>query len=315
MLNSAPRLARRVRRPLPARPRALDEAPLRPHRRDGRQLRRGRAAAGHDRRRARLDHALDPRRPLRAAARGRRVPARPRPARRRDARRDHRRRRHAVQRLPDRHDRLGDLLRDLPAGREHGHPAAHPGAGGRGAPVRRARLRAVREHAVRRARRAAGDPGRRRDPDHDPRGTTRSSDTPAEDLPPPGVPAPATGRARPTRPSSTRGCAGGPSSRPVIAAMPPPSTKPATAAPIMHLLLVVAQVLAPVGGLGDLAAQPLDGEAELGAVGLDRAPDLLRCACVGHQLPRLRARGGVGGLDAAAGADRLGGPRGLARSA
>ena len=49
------------------------------------------------------------------------------------------------------------------------------------------------------------------------------------------------------------------------------------------LLLVVAQVLAPVGDLGDLAAQALDGQAELGAVGLDRAPDLLRCAGGGHQ--------------------------------
>ena len=66
-------------------------------------------------------------------------------------------------------DHLGDLLRDLPAGREHGHPAADPGARGRGAPARRARLGAVREHAVRRARRAAGDPRGGRDPDHDPR--------------------------------------------------------------------------------------------------------------------------------------------------
>ena len=83
--------------------------------------------------------------------------------------RDPRRRHHAVQRLPDRHDHLGGLVDRLPAGREHGHPAADPGTGGRRPPVRRAGLRAVREHAVRRARRADRDPGRGRDPDLDPR--------------------------------------------------------------------------------------------------------------------------------------------------
>ena len=45
-----------------------------------------------------------------------------------------------------------------------------------------------------------------------------------------------------------------------------------------HLALVGAQLRAPVGRLGDLAAQLLDRDAELGAVGLDRAPDLLRGA-------------------------------------
>ena len=72
----------------------------------GRQLRRGRARAGADRRRARLHRAADPRRPVRRLARGRDLPARPRAARRRDARRDHRRHHHALQRLPDGHDHL-----------------------------------------------------------------------------------------------------------------------------------------------------------------------------------------------------------------
>ena len=70
-----------------------------------------------------------------------------------------------LQRLPDRHDRLGDLVGHLPAGREQHHPAADPGARGAGAPVRGAGVGAVRLDAVRRARRAARDPGRGRDPD------------------------------------------------------------------------------------------------------------------------------------------------------
>ena len=72
-------------------------------------------------------------------------------------------------RLPDRHDHLDDLRDHLPAGGEQRHPAAHPGAGGPARPVDRARLGAVRLDAVRRARRAARDPGRGLDPDHDPR--------------------------------------------------------------------------------------------------------------------------------------------------
>ena len=44
------------------------------------------------------------------------------------------------------------------------------------------------------------------------------------------------------------------------------------------LLAVLVDLLAPVGDLGDLGAQALDGQPELGAVGLDRAPDLLRRA-------------------------------------
>ena len=50
-----------------------------------------------------------------------------------------------------------------------------------------------------------------------------------------------------------------------------------------HLALVRAQLPAPVGGLRDLAAELLDGDAELGAVGLDRAPDLLRRALRAHR--------------------------------
>ena len=136
-----------------------------------------------------------------------RLPARPRPARRRDARRDHRRRRHAVQRLPGRHDHLGGLVDRLPAGREHGHPAAHPGARGRtctrsscsssvlfgstlfgvlGAllaiPVAAAIQISIREYVAFR-------------------------DTPAEDLPPPGVAAargPTAAAPRPAPSSSSR---------------------------------------------------------------------------------------------------------------
>ena len=55
--------------------------------------------------------AADPRRRLRAAARGRRLPARPDPARRRHARRDHRRHRHAVLGLPGRHASSGRCSR------------------------------------------------------------------------------------------------------------------------------------------------------------------------------------------------------------
>jgi hypothetical protein len=39
--------------------------------------------------------------------------------------------------------------------------------------------------------------------------------------------------------------------------------------------VVAAQLLAPVRGLLDLVAKALDGEPELGPVGLDRGPDLL----------------------------------------
>ena len=79
----------------------------------------------------------------------------------------HRRRHHALQRLPHGHDHLGHLVDRLPAGREQHHPAPDPGPRGPGAPVRRARLGAVRLDALRRARRAARDPDRRRDRDLD----------------------------------------------------------------------------------------------------------------------------------------------------
>src|SRR5262249_52534771 len=49
-----------------------------------------------------------------------------------------------------------------------------------------------------------------------------------------------------------------------------------------HLALVPAQLRAPVGGLDDLAAQVVDRGAELDAVGLDRAADLLRRARRAH---------------------------------
>src|SRR5829696_4423930 len=50
-----------------------------------------------------------------------------------------------------------------------------------------------------------------------------------------------------------------------------------------HLPAVLVDLLAPVGDLGHLGAQALDGEAELGAVRLDGAPDLLRRARRRHQ--------------------------------
>ena len=84
----------------------MAQAPLRPDRQRGRQLRRRRARPGADRRRARVHRADDPRRPVRGLARGDHLPARPRAARRRHARRDPRRDHHAVQRLPDGHGRL-----------------------------------------------------------------------------------------------------------------------------------------------------------------------------------------------------------------
>ena len=90
--------------------------------------------------------------------------------------------------------------------------------------------------------------------------------------------------------------------RPPTAAMPPPMTKPATAAPMSDLLLVLAQLLAPVGDLGDLAAQVLQRARERGAVGLDRRADLLRGARAAISAPRhgrlgVRRRDGL--LDAA----------------
>src|SRR3954469_17076257 len=45
-----------------------------------------------------------------------------------------------------------------------------------------------------------------------------------------------------------------------------------------HLALVRAQLCLPVRRLDDLAAQLLDGDRQLGAVGLDRLPDLFRAS-------------------------------------
>ena len=68
--------------------------------------------------------------------------------------------------------------------------------------------------------------------------------TPAEDLPPPGVPraGASTTAAGGARPSSSR-AGGGPVIRPVIAAIPPPSTKPATAAPIITCFWLLRRCL------------------------------------------------------------------------
>src|SRR3954464_5188945 len=49
------------------------------------------------------------------------------------------------------------------------------------------------------------------------------------------------------------------------------------------LFLVALDLLAPVRRLDDLRAQRPQGALELHAVGLDRGPDLLRCALWGHQ--------------------------------
>ena len=102
-----PQLARLARRAPGPGARGVDQAPVRPDRQRGRQLRRRRARPGARRGRPRLHRAADPRRPVRRLARRDHLPARPRAARRRDARRDPRRDHHAVQRLPDRHDHLG----------------------------------------------------------------------------------------------------------------------------------------------------------------------------------------------------------------
>ena len=177
-----------------------------------------------------------------------------------------------------------DLVDRLPADREQRHPAAHPGRGRAGAPVRRARVGAVRLDAVRRPRRAAGDPGRGRDPDLDPR---------VQPPPPAREHRCGAGAAR------RRAAAGAPAltgdgrlysyaalaarKSPTSAAIPPPRTKPGDRRADQDLLAALVDLLAPVGDLGDLGAQAVDRQPELGAVGLDRAPDLLRGAGRGHQ--------------------------------
>ena len=94
----------------------------------GRQLRRGRARAGDDRRPHDVDRADHPRRPVRRAAGRRRLLLRPHPTGGRDDRGGHRRHRHRVRRLPDGDDRVDDLGDRLPADREQRHPAADPAA-------------------------------------------------------------------------------------------------------------------------------------------------------------------------------------------
>ena len=74
------------------------------------------------------------------------------------------------------------------------------------------------------------------------------------------------------------------------------------------LLAALVDLLAPVGDLGHLGAQAVDGEPELGAVGLDRAADLLRRPGGGHQrFPSVGA--GDGAWRAADRADRVAGGR------
>src|SRR3954453_10914105 len=74
-----------------------------------------------------------------------------------------------------------------------------------------------------------------------------------------------------------------------------------------HLALVRAQLAAPVRGPDDLAAQLLHRDPELGAVGLDRAADLLRGALLrgAHR----RASCGIAGSGACT---APGGPSGVA---
>ena len=80
----------------------------------------------------------------------------------------------------------------------------------------------------------------------------------------------------------------------LIAAMPPPSTNPATPGADDHLLLVVAELRAPVGQPHDLTAQLFQRRSELCAVLLDRRPDLLgRC---GHRRHQARPIGGLRAL-------------------
>src|SRR3954453_3084214 len=60
-----------------------------------------------------------------------------------------------------------------------------------------------------------------------------------------------------------------------------------------HLALMAEQLAAPVGGLRHLAAQALDGDAEVGPIGLYGAADLLRGAS-GHRAASSRSTAVVG---------------------
>ena len=152
--------AERALLPASRAPRAPRPRPE-PHQHRGGQLRRRRPGPGDDRGHHELHRHEDPRDPVRRAARRHRRLRRPHPADRRDHRRRARRDRHHLRRLPDRHDHLGHLGGRLPAARELGHPAPDPAPRGRPAPVPGAGLGPLRRDAVRRRRRAAGDPGGR----------------------------------------------------------------------------------------------------------------------------------------------------------
>ena len=237
------------------------EAAVRPDRQRGRQLRRGRARPGADRRRARLHRAADPRRALRRLARGRDLPARPRAARRRDARRDHRRRHHAVQRLPDGHDHLGRSGRSSTS-------RSRTASSSRGS--RRARCRCTRSSCSSRccsARRCSACSARCSRSRSPPRSRSRSSSTAAsgragadrgvsrrrrDEPPPPDA-------AEPPRPAA---------GLVVVAAADQAGERGDPAAEHeardgradQDLLAALVELLAPVGDLGDLRAQALDRE-------------------------------------------------------
>ena len=158
-------------------------------------------AAGH----LDLHHAQHPRRPVRGAARGADGVLRPDPARRLDDRRRARRRRHAVRRLPGGHDHLGRLRARLPAGREQRLPAARLPPHGQPAPARGDHGDPHRVEPARGARRAGGDPDRRRDPDRaqghlgEPRRRRRRRHRASRSRPPPATSRRARSSCRPAR--------------------------------------------------------------------------------------------------------------------
>ena len=94
-----------------------------------------------------------------------------------------------------------------------------------------------------------------------------------------------------------------PVSRPVNAAMPPPTTKPATAAPMITSRLCARSWPRQSVALAISPRSVLDRDAELGAVGLDRAPDLLRRALRAHRFASTFA--GRGRRDDALGRGRV----------
>src|SRR3954452_25404649 len=68
-----------------------------------------------------------------------------------------------------------------------------------------------------------------------------------------------------------------------------------------HLALVLTQLGAPVGGLDDLAAQLLHRDRQVGAVGLDGTPDLVRGALAAHRASTSDADGAATAPDGVAG--------------